>query len=492
MTQTLGLISAFERMAQHHATQDAYVWQDQSCTHAAFLTAVQQQAAVLEAVQWQPGDRLVVLSTNRPEVMVLLGACAWLGLVMVPINPKLAAQELQQQIQDTSPKLVVVSPELVPALAEVSQVPCWHMRDAAHAGIGPVGADSNSAFESALPAQAALRRSDAAVLMLFTAAVDGRAKAAVLTQGNLVSAAQQLGQAWSLTTQDRFLGVLPLFHAAGLGLCLALQLAGGSSVLLAQFQPPECAQAMARAKVSVVATFSPMLDALLDATQALGDGGQYVRIATGLETPEARERMATRWPQATFWSAYGQAEVSSMVCVGPAHAKPGASGRVLPGSEIGVFDARGQALEIGTEGEIGVRGPSVFAGYWHPERLQPVTTTMQHGWHMTGDLGRIDAEGWLWFTGRAAHKQLIKTGGENVYPLEVEQALLSHAAVLEAYVFGRPDPKWGEAVHAVCALQPGANISGQELIDHVALRLARYKRPQTVVFAPAPLKRSAA
>lgn len=181
-----------------------------------------------------------------------------------------------------------------------------------------------------------------------------------------------------------------------------------------------------------------------------------------------------------------------MVCVGPAHAKPGASGRVLPGSEIGVFDARGQALEIGAEGEIGVRGPSVFAGYWHPERLQPVTTTMQHGWHMTGDLGRIDAEGWLWFTGRAAHKQLIKTGGENVYPLEVEQALLSHAAVLEAYVFGRPDPKWGEAVHAVCALQPGANISGQELIDHVALRLARYKRPQTVVFAPAPLKRSAA
>ena len=112
-------------------------------------------------------------------------------------------------------------------------------------------------------------------------------------------------------------------------------------------------------------------------------------------------------------------------------------------------------------------------------------------WHRTGDLGRLDADGWLWFTGRAAHKQLIKTGGENVYPAEVEQVLLEHPAVAEAFVFGTPDEHWGEAVHATCALKPGALVTEAELIGFVGQRLARYKRPQRVRFMPAPLERTA-
>lgn len=491
MMPTVTLMQAIEKVAKQHPQSAAYLWQDRACTHAQFLVAVRRQAWFLESLHLQPGDRLAVLSSNRPEVMVLLAACAWLGLILVPLNPRLSASELEQQLHDAAPRVLAIEPELESLLPQWPQgLQRLRLSAAAQTGIEPVVTAGTVAPLDAAPARAATAHQDAAVLMLFTAAVTARAKAAVLSQGNLVAAAQQLGDVWTLTPDDRFLGVLPLFHAAGLGLCLTLQLAGGASVLMPQFQPQSCAQTLANANVSVIATFSPMLGALLDAAKANGQGPGHVRIATGLETPQTLSRLAEEWPQTTFWSAYGQAEVSSMISVGPAHERPGAAGKVLPGSELAVFGAQGQALGMGQEGEIGVRGPTVFCGYWDPDLAQAVATTMRDGWHMTGDLGRIDADGWLWFTGRATHKQLIKTGGENVYPGEVEQALLSHPAVLEAHVHGKPDPKWGEAVHAVCALKPGAQASAEELIDHVALRLARYKRPQSLAFAPAPLNRA--
>ena len=135
-----------------------------------------------------------------------------------------------------------------------------------------------------------------------------------------------------------------------------------------------------------------------------------------------------------------------------------------------------------------MRGPTVFLGYWDVAQQRPFKPA--DPWHRTGDLGRLDEDGWLWFAGRAAHKQLIKTGGENVYPAEVEQVLLEHPAVAEAFVFGQADDHWGEAVHAACALRPGKEASEAELIAFVEQRLARYKRPQSVRFMAAPLDRA--
>jgi long-chain acyl-CoA synthetase len=490
MTPSAALMPDLEQVAGQHPQAVAYRWQDRECSHAQFLAAVRRQAWALENLGLRHGDRLAVLSANRPEVMVLLAACAWLGLVLVPLNPRLSANELGQQLRDTAPGALVIEPGLdLPLPTWAHSLPCLALPPAAQAGIEPVSSAGVAVPPTACPTQQMATDPHVPVLMLFTAAVTGRARAAVLSQGNLLAAARALGQVWALGPLDRYLGVLPLCHAAGLGLCLALQLAGGASVLMPQFHPKQCAHALASARISVVATFSPMLSALLDAVQAGGQGADHVRIVTGLESPETLARLSQEWPRSTFWSAYGQAEVSSMVCVGPAQARPGAAGKVLNGCDIAVFDALGQALDIGEEGEIGVRGPTVFCGYWDPERAQAVATTLRQGWHMTGDLGRLDADGWLWFTGRAAHKQLIKTGGENVYPLEVEQALLSHVAVQEAYVHGRPDPKWGESVHAVCALRPSAQVTAEALMAHVTTRLARHKRPQTLTFAPAPLKR---
>jgi acyl-CoA synthetase (AMP-forming)/AMP-acid ligase II len=335
-------------------------------------------------------------------------------------------------------------------------------------------------------------RRDAPVVMFYTAAVDGRARGAVLSQANLVAAADQLGRAWSLGPQDRWLGVLPLFHAAGLGLALAAQGAGGASVLLHRFDPTESAAAIERHGITLCATFSPMLRAILEAAEASGASLASLRVATGLEAPDAITALEQRWPKVRFWCGYGQAEVSSMTCLGRHRDRPGAAGRAAALTELAILDHLGRPLPAGETGEIGVRGPTVFLGYWDAVQRRPVATTLgAGGWHRTGDLGRLDGDGWLWFEGRAEHKKLIKTGGENVYPAEVEGVLLRHPSVAEAFVFGCPDPRWGESVQARCVLKPGMKADAAELIDFVAARLARYKRPQAVCIVEGPLDRNA-
>lgn len=481
------LIDLLAHNAKAHTNRAAVIVDSGMHTHTMLYEAVRRQAAALSAMGVKPGDRVLLLASNHAEVLVLLGAVAWLGAMLVPLNLRLSPAETAQQARDAAPAVAVVDagfdalwqaawPEGMPGVLKVVLE----------------AATSPSLVYVGPPTAAPVARQDApelGVVMLYTAAVEGHARGAVLAQSQLTASAQQIGGIWSLGVDDRWLGVLPLFHAAGIGLSLALLAAGGACVLLPRFDPTAAVAAVDEHQVTVCATFAPMLGAMLDAAQAHGATLNSLRVCMGLEPTSTLERLATQCPSAGFWSAYGQAEVSSMVCLGLQRERPGAAGRAVAPSEVRVQDAAGQPVAMGMEGEIAVRGPTVFLGYWDAAQQRPFKPA--DPWHRTGDLGRLDEDGWLWFAGRATHKQLIKTGGENVYPAEVEQVLMEHPAVAEAFVFGQPDDRWGEAVHAVCALKPGAQISAAELIGFVEQRLARYKRPQHVHFALAPLKRHA-
>ena len=482
------LIDLLDRNARSHPDSPALIFEGHSYAHAALHQAVQIQAAALHAVGVRRGDRVLVLSGNRPEVLVLLGAVAWLGAMLVPLNLRLSPAEMAQQARDARPALVIVDAGCFSLWAAawpdgMAGVPLETLTE-------PVGgsfACAGHRQEAHVPLQDA---PDLGVIMLYTAAVEGHARGAVLSQAQLRASAIQTGGAWALGVHDRWLGVLPLFHAAGIGLALALLEAGGACVILPRFDPAAAVAAVAHHRITVCATFAPMLGALLDAAEQ-HPGGEAslasLRVCMGLEPPEVLGRLATLCPAAKFWSAYGQAEVSSMVCLGLQSERPGAAGRPIAPTEVQVQDATGRALPAGREGEIAVLGPTVFLGYWAPEAQRPFKPA--DPWHRTGDLGRIDEDGWLWFTGRAAHKQLIKTGGENVYPAEVEQVLLEHPAVAEAFVFGKPDAKWGEAVHAVCALKPGSSVTAADVLGYLDTRIARYKKPQSLAFLPSPLER---
>jgi acyl-CoA synthetase (AMP-forming)/AMP-acid ligase II len=481
------LVELLAHNAGQHQARPAIIFEGQTWSHLALYDAVRSQAAALAASGVGPGDRMVLLCGNRPEVLVLLGAVAWLGALLVPLNPRLSPAEIAQQARDAAPRLVIVDPDG----AQLWQA-AW-----------PQGMPGVPATELAAPSRnslvcagpehsAAVSRQDRperGVAMLYTAAVDGHARGAVLSQSQLTASARQTGQVWSLGADDRWLGVLPLFHAAGIGLALTLLDAGGACVLLPRFDPVAAVAAVAQHHISVCVTFAPMLGALLDAAHNTGDSQALAswRICMGLEPPAVLERLSSVCPGAAFWSAYGQAEVSSMVCLGLQRERPGAAGKPVPPTQVRIQDAAGRPVAAGEEGEIAVCGPTVFLGYWESDTQRPFKPA--DPWHRTGDLGRMDADGWLWFTGRAAHKQLIKTGGENVYPAEVEQVLLEHPAVSEAFVYGRPDDKWGEAVHAACALKPGRSLTEQELLAFVEPRIARYKQPKSITFQEPPFKR---
>jgi long-chain acyl-CoA synthetase len=482
------LIDLIDRNARSHQDSSALIFEGHSYSHAALHEAVQIQAAALHAAGVRCGDRVLLLSGNRPEVLVLLGAVAWLGAMLVPLNLRLSPSEMAQQARDAGPALVIVDAGCSALWAAawpdgMAGVPLETLTGPVNGSLACAGQRQDAHVPRQDPP-------DLGVIMLYTAAVDGHARGAVLSQAQLRASAIQTCNAWALGVHDRWLGVLPLFHAAGIGLALALLEAGGACVILPRFDPVAAVGAVARHRITVCATFAPMLGALLDAATNNQGGASLasLRVCMGLEPPEVLGRLAAMCPEAKFWSAYGQAEVSSMVCLGLQSDRPGAAGRPLAPTEVRVQDAAGRALPAGLDGEIAVRGPTVFLGYWEPETQRPFKPV--DPWHRTGDLGRIDDDGWLWFIGRAAHKQLIKTGGENVYPTEVEQILLEHPAVAEAFVFGKPDAKWGEAVHAVCALKVGSNASVEELLSYLDTRIARYKRPQSLVFLSAPLQRS--
>ena len=181
-----------------------------------------------------------------------------------------------------------------------------------------------------------------------------------------------------------------------------------------------------------------------------------------------------------FYSLYGQTETSCLATFGRYNEKPGSAGKPIPLAEISLVDDYDRPVPVGQVGEITMKGPMVFKGYWNlPEDN---AYTFREGWHHTGDMGRFDEEGFLWYAGRKAEKELIKPGGENVYPAEVEKVILQHPAVETTVVFGVPDPKWKEGIKAVCQLKEGQTIEPQELIDFVGERIARFKKPHYVEF----------
>jgi len=237
---------------------------------------------------------------------------------------------------------------------------------------------------------------------------------------------------------------------------------------------------MEQERITTIGEFPPMLDLLLKKMDEKNYDVSSLKNIFGIDHPLNIEKMKKR-SKAEFWIGFGQAETTGMVTLGPYSERPGSAGKEGPLVEVKLVDDNENEVAVGMPGEICVRGPLVFLGYWNRE--EDNRYTFRHGWHHTGDIGRLDEEGFLWYVQRKGEKELIKPGGENVYPVEVEKVILEHPQVVEVSVIGVRDPEWGEAIKAVCVLRPQSTLSKQELIDFVAARIARYKKPKYVEFA---------
>jgi acyl-CoA synthetase (AMP-forming)/AMP-acid ligase II len=477
------LFDIVERNARLHPDRLAFALDDQRVTHAAYLARVERLAAGLAHAGAKPGDRIVILSQNNLEFVDLYGAAARLGAIIVPINWRLSAEEIAFVSADAAPRIVIADAGnqviLQGAQQKLPTVERWYGIGTNAAPFAPYAQLLETSAKSG-GATAPHSDADAGLVMIHTAAVGGRPRGALLSHANLIASSVQLLQYWSLTPDDINLGVLPLFHVAGLGMMLAAQYAGGATIAMQKFDAGAALDIVHRQRVTMLAEFPPILTTLLDAAEISPAELASLRIVTGLDGPETITRFERVCPQARFWSVFGQTETSGFVTMGRFRDKPGAAGKPTFLANVAVLDDADQPVATGETGEIAVRGPTVFKGYWNCD--DDNAFTFRNNWHHTGDQGAFDAEGFLWYRGRSPAKELIKPGGENVYPAEVEREIAAHPAIAEVVVLGVPDAQWGEAIKAVCTFKSGQTATAQQIVDFVAGRIARYKRPKYVEF----------
>ncbi len=450
-------------------------------TFRQFAQEADRLAAGLAALGVGKGDRIAVVAYNCHDFLLLYGAVARLGAIMLPINWRLKPEEIQVILEDCTPKLAVASPDhaqMVGALCDGCGSVLHRLligEEGSQAGFQPLRAVMAPA---GLPGEADVRAGDP-FLIIHTAAVEGRPRGAVLTHGNLVAANIQAMAVMGMGEDSVHLNLLPLFHIAGLGMAMQVMQAGGKNVIMRRYDAQEAVGWIEKEGVTAIGTFPPMLSMLLDQAQAAGKRLSSLRIVGGLDHPDTMRR-CQEMTGARFWIGFGQTETSGFCTICPLDERPGSAGKEGPLVRVRLVDEYDREVPVGQPGEITVRGPLVFHGYWNLEK--ETAYTFRDGWHHTGDIGRMDDGGYLWYVKRKAEKELIKPGGENVYPAEVEKALLEHPEVAEACVFGIPDKEWGEAIKAVCVRRQGSTLEPRALIDFVASRIARYKKPKVVTF----------
>ena len=430
------------------------------------------------------GDRIGVLGKNSMEYFLLYGAAAALGAIVLPINWRLSAEEVCFNLNDCRP-LVMFADNEYQDLIEENKSNLAGIRGfynlKTDAGKFTSFASLSDPAEPFDPAGVDVCGDDGFVI-IHTAAVAGRPRGALLSHMNLICSSMHLMHLFNLSSRDVHLNLLPLFHIAGLVMVASSFHCGMTTLNMSKFDAVRAVDLIERRGASIMFDFSPILASILEEASKSGRDVGNLRGVLGLDTPETIGKYQEQ-TGGTFYCMYGQTETTCLATLGRYSEKPGSAGRTIEMADVRLADDNGALLPPGQIGEIVMKGPMVFKGYWNlPEDN---SYTFRNGWHHTGDLGRFDDEGFLWYEGRKAEKELIKPGGENVYPAEVEKVILEHPAVDKTVVFGVPDPKWKEGIKAVCQLKAGAQLTADALIAFVGERIARYKKPQYVEFVEA-------
>ncbi len=466
-----------EELAQEQTSNPALISPAGALTFQDLLEQADQLAGGLSDLPIQQGDRVCLLAHNAVETFLLLGACARIGAILFPVNWRLSAQEIQAVLALADPTMLVVDG------ANFSTIEGVVVEEIPHRYVfgfeAPEGWHSLTNLMTATPGTPPEIHAEDAFVLLSTAAVEGLPRAATLSHRNLLTANELLIDQLGLNPDDRHLSALPLFHVTGLGLSLATLQAGAANVIQEHFDPVEAVNLMDLHQVSLLASFPPVLTALIEAREAAGARWESLRYVLGLDAPETIQRLLAT-SQAAFWTGYGQSETTGVVTLIDVRQKPGAVGKPLPGIELRCFDEEGNEVSVNEPGEIVVRGPLVFLGYWDDN--DATLYVSRHGWHHTGDLGRLDEEGYLYYMGRKPEKDLIKSGGENIYPAEVEFAISSLPQVQAVCVIGVPDETWGESVKAVIEVKQGEALTEGQVIEAVTSRIASFKKPRRIEF----------
>jgi malonyl-CoA/methylmalonyl-CoA synthetase len=448
-------------------------------TYAQMRDLVEQLASHLVRSGVVPGDRVAVQVEKSWQNLALYLACVRAGAVFLPLNTAYPLAELEYFLGDSQPRFVVCRPEDEAGLRGL----CARLGPAPVESLGSEGNGSLLAASADAPIVSVVDRGpDDLAAILYTSGTTGRSKGAMLTHENLLSNAQVLKDYWRFSERDVLLHALPIFHTHGLFVaCNVLLLAGGSMIFLPKFDADEVVRLLPKAtSMMAVPTFYVRL---LEHPGFTWELTKHMRLFTSGSAPllaETHRAFFERTGHAIL-ERYGMTE-TNMNTSNPYDGDriPGTVGFPLPGIEVRVADPEtGRVLPQGEVGVLEVRGPNVFKGYWRmPEKTQ--AEFRPDGFFITGDVGRVDERGYVHIVGRA--KDLVITGGYNVYPKEVEAEIDAIAGVVESAVIGLPHPDFGEGVTAVVVRTKDSKLTEEEVIAALSGRLAKFKQPKRVFF----------
>ncbi len=479
------IATALERTRRTHAERTALVCEERHITYSQLASRCERVGPALASLGLAPGDRVAILAANcHRYVEAYLGVPA-AGLVLLPLNTRLAAPELISIVQAARPKVLVTDRDPGPLADVVARVVTFEEWDVLldHASPSPRTPEVSE---------------DDLALLYFTGGTTGRPKGVMLTHRNLVANSFHKTLACRFEPDDVYLAVAPFFHVAGTAPLVGLLWMGGSFVILPAFDPATSLDAIERHRVSVAIPVPTMVGALVAEQVARPRNVSSLRLMGHAGSPittDLLRRAHDAFPTTELAQYYGATETSSIVTAMPREERHleggrlGSVGQQVVGVEMRIVDADGNPCPPGVAGEVIVRGPNVMVGYW--ENPEATEAAFVDGWYRTGDVGIVDDEHYLYLLDRA--KDMIVTGGENVYSLEVEDALGSHPAVLEVAVFGVPDERWVEAVHAVVVVRDPALLTDtleDELRDHCRRAIAGFKVPKAISIQADPLPKS--
>lgn len=484
------LTQGLHRAVQRHPDKISSWDQGKPQTYVELLASVVSLAAMLQELGVKEGDRVAMLSQNSAQYLVYYLATWWSGGVANPVNTRWSASEIAYSLNDSETRLMLVDDAFLQTARDVKAMSSA-LETVVHIGSSatPEGFLRSRQFDGKESGREdACRGGDDLAAIFYTGGTTGAPKGVMLSHANLWSSAISRMAAIHSCPDSVILHIAPLFHLGAAGRLFGQIMLGGTHVFLPAFRPAEVIDSIDRYQVTEAMLVPSMLQMLLEHPTFASDKLKSLqRISYGASpiSEALLDRTIALLPHVEFAQSYGLTETASVIAINPPENHTGAgrargllraAGRATLCAEVKIADAQGKEVRRGALGEVCVRGPSVMLGYW--KKPEATADAIRDGWLRTGDGGRMDEEGYIYIADRL--KDMIISGGENVYSAEVENAIARHPAVAACAVIGIPHELWGESVHAVVVPHPGAALTLEELQLHCKALIAGYKCPKSL------------
>ncbi|MCW8279205.1 long-chain-fatty-acid--CoA ligase [Pseudomonas sp. PCH199] len=490
------ITQGLHRHLQRCPNATAIRYQGRNITYAEFGDRVARLAGALKRLGVASGDRVAMLSLNSQRYVEYYQAVPWADAVLNPVNIRWSVTEIVYSLDDSQTAFLIVDDNFLGLAGKIVEA-SKSLRTVIYAGDGPTP-EGMLGYEALIvenaPVDDARRGGDSLLGIFYTGGTTGFPKGVMLSHSNVCISSMSFVGAGSCRPDERYLHVMPMYHLADFAAMTALFISGGTHVVLPAFVPQKVLETIATEEVSELLLAPTMIQMLLDYRDknpeaALFDLSSLQTLGYGASpiTPVLLDRARRAFPSAGFRQGYGMTELAPVATILlPEHHSegdhPGAKtySAGLPAScvEVRIVDNEDREVARGTVGEIAVRGANVMLGYWN--NPQATAEVLRDGWMHTGDGGYMDDDGFIYVCDRL--KDMIVSGGENIYSAEVETAISNHAAVAQVAVIGIPCEKWGETVHAVIIRKPDANVTDEEIVAHCREHIAGYKCPRSVEF----------